>query len=108
MVERALGSCHTEIVRVLEARCDHDMNREDKPRDGILRRSFEHWKRMAHAIGVVQTRFLMFGLYALLVVPTGLLMRLFRDPMHLRARDGGNWTPTHREAATLETARRQF
>lgn len=74
----------------------------------FLKRSFRHWKEMAHALGVVQTRFLMFAFFVLMVVPTGLLMRLFRDPLHLHLRSGSNWWPVHSEPPSLETARRQF
>jgi hypothetical protein len=75
---------------------------------GFFRRAFERWKKAAHAIGVVQTRFLMFGMFVLMVLPTGLLMRLFRDPLHLRPPHGGNWSPTKEEKPSLDTARRQF
>lgn len=77
-------------------------------RVGFLRRSFKRWSGMAHAIGVVQTRFLMFAIYVLLVVPTGFLMHFFRDPMHLHLREGSNWTPAGSEPPSLEVARRQF
>jgi NAD dependent epimerase/dehydratase family enzyme len=75
---------------------------------GFARRAFERWKKAAHAIGVVQTRFLMFAMFVVMVLPTGLLMRLFRDPLQLRPPGSGNWSPTKQEKPTLETARRQF
>jgi hypothetical protein len=78
------------------------------PAVGFLRRSFKHWSGVAHAIGVVQTRFLMFAVFVVLVVPTGLLMNVFRDPMHLHVRAGSNWTPAASEPPSLEVARRQF
>jgi hypothetical protein len=75
---------------------------------GVLRRSFRHWREVAHAIGVVQTRFLMFGFYLMMVVPTGGLMRIFRDPLHLRRLQGSNWSPIQSDPPSLENARRQF
>jgi hypothetical protein len=75
---------------------------------GFARRAFEHWKRAAHAIGVVQTRFLMFVMFVLMILPTGMLMRAFRDPLHLHRRKGGNWSPAKQEKPGLDTARRQF
>ena len=74
----------------------------------LLGRVLEHWKKAAHAIGVVQTRLMMFAIYLGIVLPTGILMRLFRDPLHLRRPKQGNWTPVHQEKPSLETARRQF
>jgi hypothetical protein len=75
---------------------------------GFFARSLGRWREMAHAVGVVQTRFLMFAFYLVMVVPTGLLMRLFRDPLHLRLRRGSNWSPVESAPPSLETARRQF
>jgi hypothetical protein len=75
---------------------------------GYLRRVWDHWKQVAHAIGIVQTRFIMLVIYATVVVPTGLLMRLSRDPLHLRHPDRGNWTPTAQHERSVEAARRQF
>ncbi len=75
---------------------------------GVLGRVLERWKKAAHAIGVVQTRLIMFAVYVAVVLPTGLLMRLFRDPLRLRRPQQGNWTPVRQEKASLETVRRQF
>jgi hypothetical protein len=75
---------------------------------GYLRRVWDRWKQVAHAIGVVQTRFIMLAIYATVVVPTGVLMRLSRDPLHLRHPDGGNWTPTAPHERSIDAARRQF
>jgi len=73
-----------------------------------FRRVWSHWRQVAHAVGVVQTRFFMLVIYALVVVPTGFLMRLSRDPLHLRKPEHGNWTPTHDRARSVEAARQQF
>ncbi len=75
---------------------------------GYPRRVWEHWKQAAHAVGVVQTRFFMLIVYAVAVVPTGLLMRLSRDPLHLRAPKQSNWTPSPQSERSVDAARRQF
>jgi len=75
---------------------------------GLLRASWDHWKKVARAVGVVQTRILMVILYFLFVFPLGLLMRLTGDPLHLRAHSGSNWTPHRDETPGLDAARRQF
>ena len=72
------------------------------------RRVWDHWKQAAHAVGVVQTRFVMLVIYVIAVVPTGLLMRLSRDPLHLRAPEHGNWTPVRQNERSVDAARRQF
>lgn len=75
---------------------------------GYPRRVWDHWKQVAHAVGVVQTRFVMLVIYVIAVVPTGLLMRLSRDPLHLRAPEHGNWTPVRQNERSVDAARRQF
>jgi len=75
---------------------------------GFLRATWERWKKIARAVGVVQTRILMVVFYFILVVPIGAIMRLRGDPLRLKNREGSNWTPHRHEDASLETARRQF
>lgn len=74
----------------------------------LPRRAFEHWKQAARAIGVVQTRILMFVIYLVTVLPVGLVFRLRKDPLHLRPREDGNWTPSHQDEITIDRARQQF
>jgi hypothetical protein len=50
----------------------------------------------------------MLAMYILAVLPTGLVMRMFRDPLHLRRPEGGNWVPIEPHKPDLESARRQF
>ena len=75
---------------------------------GFLRSAWERWKKIARAIGVVQTRILMVVFYFLFVLPLGLIMRLRGDPLHLKPPTGTNWTPHREQSANLETARQQF
>ena len=75
---------------------------------GFFGRAFDRWKRAAHAIGVVQTRFIMLAIYATVVVPTGILMRMSRDPLHLRPPESTNWTPVRQAERSVESARQQF
>ena len=81
---------------------------EPAARSGYPRRVWEHWKHVAHAIGVVQTRCFMVLIYGIVVVPTGLLMRLRADPLHLREPAQGNWTPARQNERSVDAARRQF
>jgi uncharacterized membrane protein YbhN (UPF0104 family) len=70
--------------------------------------TWERWKKIAHAVGVVQTRILMVVFYFIVVLPLGLIMRITGDPLHLKEPKGGNWTLVHHEEQTLNTAHRQF
>lgn len=73
-----------------------------------LRAGWEHWKKLAHAVGVVQTRFLLVLFYFLFVMPLGLIMRLFQDKLQLRRPTGSCWAPHVHEEQSIDTARRQF
>ena len=75
---------------------------------GFVRTTWERWKKIARAIGVVQTRILMVGFYFAVAFPLGLVMRLAADPLRLKEPSGSNWSPHRHEDASLETARRQF
>jgi polyferredoxin len=74
---------------------------------GYPRRVYERWRRAAHAVGVVQTRVIMVMIYATVVVPTGVFMRLTRDPLHLKMPAESNWTAVRQNARTVESARQQ-
>lgn len=78
------------------------------PSAGLARATWERWKQIARAIGVVQTRLLMIAFYVVLVLPLGLVMRMTTDRLHLRRPQGSNWLPHRQEPQSLETARRQF
>jgi hypothetical protein len=75
---------------------------------GFIRVTWDRWKKIARAVGVVQTRVLMVVFYFILVCPLGLIMRLAGDPLRLKARAGSNWTPHRHEDPSLDVARRQF
>ena len=75
---------------------------------GFLRATWERWKKIARAVGVVQTRILMVIFYFIFVLPFGLMLRMSGDPLRLRAHEGSNWSPHRDEKASLESARRQF
>ena len=42
------------------------------------------WNRMMHAVGNFQARLLLTILYAIIVLPFGLIVRLFTDPLHIK------------------------
>ncbi len=73
----------------------------------MLKRIWEAWKRLAHKIGNFQARLLLTILYAVLVLPFGLAVRLFADPLRIRRHPKG-WLDCADKAADLEWARRQW
>jgi hypothetical protein len=75
---------------------------------GFMRAAWAHWKKIAHAVGVVQTRVLMVIFYFIAVLPIGLVMRLAGDPLHLKRPARGNWTPHRHQEPSVDRARQQF
>lgn len=68
----------------------------------------DRWKRIAHAIGVFQTRLVLTIFYYTLLLPFALLVRLFLDPLALRP--GGrktNWQPRKTPSYALDDLRKQ-
>ena len=73
----------------------------------IFRRLWEVWKRVARAIGNFQARVLLTVFYAVLVLPLGLAVRLFGDPLHIR-RPSETWVDRDSDATDVSGARRQW
>ncbi len=69
-----------------------------------LRRLWEGWKRVGRAIGNFQARVLLTVFYAVLILPLGLAVRLFADPLKIR-RPSDKWVD--RDADPIDTAAAQ-
>ena len=65
------------------------------------------WKHIARCMGEFQGRVLLTVLYALLVVPVGLILRLLADPLRRRRPPASNWVARETAPATMDEARRQ-
>jgi len=72
----------------------------------ILKRAWEGWKKIAHAIGNFQARVLLTVFYGVLVLPFGVAARLFSDPLRIKKMPT-EWLQHPDEACDLEWARRQ-
>jgi hypothetical protein len=72
----------------------------------MLKRIWEAWKRLAHRIGNFQARLLLTILYAILVFPFGIIVRLVADPLRIKRRPEA-WLDHPESPATVEWARRQ-
>jgi hypothetical protein len=64
------------------------------------------WKRIAHRIGDFQARVLLTLIYFLLVLPFGLAIRLFSDPLKIKKRPA-KWIDHTHHAVDLDWAHRQ-
>ncbi len=71
-----------------------------------LKKLWAAWKRIAHRIGDFQARVLLTLIYAVLVLPFGLAIRLFSDPLKIKKRPA-KWIDHPHNAIDLEWAHRQ-
>ena len=71
-----------------------------------IKRGWAVWTKIAHKIGNFQARVLLTIMYAILVMPFGLMVRLFGDPLRIKTRPE-TWLDHPKEAYDLEWARRQ-
>jgi len=72
----------------------------------MLKRAWQTWKRIAHAIGNFQARVLLTVFYTVLVFPFGIAARLFSDPLRIKRRPT-QWLEHPNEAHDLQWAKRQ-
>jgi len=66
----------------------------------------EGWKKFGHAIGNFQARLLLTILYGILILPFGLMVRLFSDSLHIKKRTT-SWLEYPPVPKDIERARHQ-
>lgn len=73
----------------------------------MLKRIWQTWKRLAQKIGNLQARVLLTILYAVLILPFGLAVRWFSDPLRVKRRPEA-WLDHGETPDSLDWARRQW
>ena len=71
-----------------------------------LKRLWDAWKLLAHKIGTFQARVLLTVLYVILVLPFGICMRLFADPLRIK-KSPDRWLDRAEQVIDRDWARRQ-
>ena len=71
-----------------------------------IKKGWEAWKKIAHAIGNFQARILLTVIYAVLLLPFGLMVRIFSDSLHIKKRPDG-WLDHPGVPEGMEQARQQ-
>ena len=71
-----------------------------------LKKLWAAWKRVAHRIGDFQARVLLTFIYAVLVLPFGLAIRLFTDPLKIK-KSPAKWIDHPQDVIDLNWAHRQ-
>jgi hypothetical protein len=71
-----------------------------------LKNLWSAWKRLARQIGNFQARVILTVLYVVAVLPFGLMVRLFADPLQIRNRPT-KWTERPAEVYDLSWVHKQ-
>jgi hypothetical protein len=71
-----------------------------------LKALWKAWTRIAHIIGNFQARVLLTILYVLLVLPFGVIVRLFADPLRIKKRPE-KWLEETPEVFDMQWAQKQ-
>ena len=71
-----------------------------------LKKAWAVWKRIAHKIGDFQARVLLTVIYAVLILPFGLVVRWFSDPLNIK-KPPLRWFDHPHETSNLQQARQQ-
>jgi hypothetical protein len=74
----------------------------------MLRRCWHQWKAIAHTIGTFQSRILLNVFYLLILIPFGVGVKLFSDPLRLNLQNRSHWLPKAPHGTPWDHARRQF
>lgn len=72
-----------------------------------LKRIWDTWKRVSRAIGNFQARVILTILYATVVMPFGIALRLFSDPLRIKHRPIA-WLDHPRTPTNIDWARRNW
>ena len=72
----------------------------------MLKRAWQSWKRIARAIGTFQARVLLTVFYLVLVLPFGVIARLFSDRLRIKHRPA-QWLDYPNEAHDMQWDKRQ-
>jgi hypothetical protein len=71
-----------------------------------LKAFWKAWTRIAHIIGNFQARVLLTILYVVLVLPFGVIVRLFADPLRIKKRPE-KWLDETQEVYDMQWAQKQ-
>lgn len=75
----------------------------------LLKRIWAGWKRVAEKIARVQTLILLTLLYIVVILPFGIVVSLFGDPLRRSPPNGNSfWRSRGTPPSLLDSARRQF
>lgn len=99
------------LITKLQARKEYPDDVYSPPPDAVVgwRRVWQRWLHFSSKIGDYQSRVILAFLYFTIVLPFGLLVRIFADPLNIRKAPAESvWHKWEMITKTIEEARRQF
>lgn len=73
---------------------------------GALRKVWDGWVKVGHALGDFIGRLFLTILYFTIVAPFGLITRLFNDPLQIQGEGSPEWFTRGESESTIDEARR--
>ena len=76
----------------------------------MLRSLWNRWKAFGQKVADFQARLILTLVYFIIVLPFGLFVRWFSDPLQMKTRSESReslWLPKHLDEPTLENSRSQ-
>ena len=74
----------------------------------MFKSAWKQWMRIAMVIGNFISRYVLTIIYAIVVLPFGLVVRIFGDPLAIRGKRSSAWTDIKHPTRTIEEGRKQF
>jgi|SaaInl7_200m_RNA_FD_contig_31_1313960_length_1014_multi_7_in_0_out_0_1 hypothetical protein len=78
------------------------------PTLSVWNRAWNRWLRIAGVIGDFQARVILSLFYFVIVLPFGLAVRLFADPLKIKGQPDTTWSDFVPRAQTIDEARKQY
>jgi len=72
-----------------------------------LKNLWQGWQKVAKRLGDFQARLILSLLYIFIVLPMGLIVRIFSDPLGLK-KTAAHWNAKPSSPPRIDEARRQF
>ena len=73
---------------------------------GVLKKVWDGWVKVGHAIGDFIGRLILTILYFSIVAPFGLITRLLNDPMRIKGDGNPEWFTRSDSESTIDEARK--
>ena len=74
----------------------------------MLKRVWQKWMRIALVIGNFNSRVILTIIYATCILPFGIVVRLFGDPLCIKSKKTSTWSNIENPTRSLEDGKRQF